>query len=175
MSGQVAGQAEGVVVLAPDAQRQRLHAAFQQIASMRIERSTHVVDDVAHRIDALLRTGDDTGDDVAVAVQVFRRAVHDDVDADRCRTEVHRARERVVDDGDEPVGACEAHGRFQVQDVHHRVGDRFEVEDLGLGPQSGFPGRGAAAVHWGVRQAQVRHVVLEPAWAPPYSDSWARM
>ena len=80
-------------------------------------------------LDVLVAGGDDdAADAVAVAVEVFRGAVHDQVGAELDRPLQARARERVVDDEPGAVPMREIGCRRQVRDPHDRVARRFDEQ-----------------------------------------------
>ena len=126
-------------VLVPHAQRERLDPAVQEEAGVRVERPSEVVQLVPHLLDQGRRPGDRARDDVGVAVQVLGAAVEDQVDADGRGPEVHRARERVVDQGHEPVRLGELRDRGNVGDLNERVRDRLDVDRLRFLAQLGLP------------------------------------
>ena len=80
-----------------DAQRQRLQPAAERVGRVRIHHRADQPARLLDRRDQRLRAGDHAAGDVAVAVQVFRRALHRQIDAERQRLLVDRAGERVVD------------------------------------------------------------------------------
>ena len=71
---------------------------------------------------------------VAVPVQVFRRALHREIDAHGERLLVDRSGKRVVDARDDIRGAARRGDRLDVHAAQRRVDGRFEPHQLGLGP-----------------------------------------
>ena len=103
------GEAVLVVPLHPE--RQRLGAAQHQ---PRVERAEDRALGVLHELQPLdvvvPRRDDDAADAVAVAVEILRRAVHDQVGAEFDRPLDVRAGERVVDDEPQVVAVRERGG-----------------------------------------------------------------
>ena len=71
--------------------------------------------------------------DVAVAVEVLRGAVHDEVDAKRQRLLIDRARERVVDDRCHTIRAARRGHRRDIDAAQRRVDGRLEPHHPGRG------------------------------------------
>src|SRR5688572_20279214 len=86
------------------AQYQCFQAAIEQKTGMRIQRAAKMIEPVRDPVDPRLRSDDGAGDDIAVAVQVFRAAMQHEIEASFQRTEVDRRREGVVDQRDETMG-----------------------------------------------------------------------
>ena len=96
---------------------------------------------VAHR-------DDDAADAVAVAVQVLRRAVHDEVGAELDRPLQARARERVVDDQPDVVTRARASAAARRSVMrHHRVGRRLDEEQPRLRRDRPLDGVEVRGVH----------------------------
>ena len=86
---------------------ERLRAAQHEPRIERAEdRAGGVLDELQPLDVVVAHRDDDAADAVAVAVQVLRRAVDDQVGAERDRPLHARARERVVDDEPRAVRAC---------------------------------------------------------------------
>ena len=68
---------------------------------------------------------DGAADEVAVARDILRRRMDDDVRAPLDRAAKRRRRECVVDDERHPLAAGDARKRLQRRDVHHRIADDF--------------------------------------------------
>ena len=82
-----------------NARMQRAHAAQREVAVERRAGDAETVRPPRELVGQRPLSGDHrAADDVAVAVQVFRRRVHDDVRAERDRLLQRRRQERVVDD-----------------------------------------------------------------------------
>ncbi len=150
---------QGGLVLTEDAQRQRLEAAVEQEAGVRVERAAEVVEQLADALHECPAAGHDPGGEVAVAVEVLRRAVQREVEAELSGPEVDGARERVVDHRDEAVLPGEGDDRLQVRDLHERVGDGLDVDGPGVGAQLRPPVGGVLAVDEGVVDAQAGQLV----------------
>ena len=88
--GQRPRHAQGACRLALHAQYQRLHAAFEQEGGVRVERTAHMIEHVQNALHMGARAGDRARDDVAMAVQILRRAVNDDIDAEVRGPEIDR-------------------------------------------------------------------------------------
>ena len=120
----------GVVRLHPD--RQRLGPAQHQ---ERVERAQDRALRVLHEpqpLDVLVTHGDDdAADAVAVAVEVFRRAVRDQVGAELDRPLDVRAGERVVDDQLGVMAMGEVGRGAEIRQPHHRIGRRLDEQHLG--------------------------------------------
>ena len=105
-------QRQAVGVVLRHAQRQRLGAAQHQPRVERAEDRARGVLDEPQPLDVVVARGDDdAADAVAVAVQVLRRAVDDEVGAELERPLQVRARERVVDDEPGAVPVRQVGGR----------------------------------------------------------------
>ena len=80
-----------------------------------------------------IRAGGDDGaeEHVAVAGEVLRHRVHDDVGAVLERALEQRGREGVVDDREDPALAGRREQRGQVGDLEQGVGRRLEPEQVG--------------------------------------------
>ena len=90
----------GALVLPRDAQRERLHPAGQRVRGGGLEHAAEQLAAPAASVSISARRAHQrAGRDIAVAVEVFRGRVHDEVDAERRRLLIDRARKRVVDDG----------------------------------------------------------------------------
>ncbi len=112
---------------------QRLQAAQREKA---VERAADAADRVLQEPDLvgqLFGRGDrDAADHVGVAVQILRRRVHDDVGAELERPLHPRARERVVDDREDPALAREFRDVRDVDEPQRRIRRRFDPDQLRL-------------------------------------------
>jgi hypothetical protein len=91
------------------ADRQRAHAADQQPGVERRQLAAEI--GIGFGLDArdhLLRAGDDAGHDVAVAAEIFRGRMDDEIDAERQRPLEERACPAVVDHRDDAVRLASA-------------------------------------------------------------------
>ena len=78
---------------------------------------------------------DGAADRGAVAVQVLRSGVRDDVGAELDGAAVHRRGERVVHDEGHPVGVGDAGEPLDVQHPDARIGQRLAEKQLGVRPE----------------------------------------
>ncbi len=159
MALQGARQAQRRLVLPLHAHLERLQAAVQQEAGMRIERPAQVIQLALDRAHEVLAPDHGAADDVGMAVEVLRAAVQAQVEAALERAEVHRAREGVVDDGDEPAPPAEAHDLLEVRESEQGIAQTLHVEGLGVGPQGRRPGPRLAAVDEGAGDPEGRQVL----------------
>ena len=74
------------------------------------------------------RRDDDAADAVAVAVQVLRGAVRDEVGAELDRALQARAGKGVVDDEPQAASVRQIRGGAQIGEPHHRVAGRFDEQ-----------------------------------------------
>jgi hypothetical protein len=102
------------------AERERLEAPLEEETRVGIERAAEVIELVLDLLDELAPADDDARDDVAVAVEVLRGAVEDEVEAALDRADVDGAREGTVDDRDEPMRAAERGRGVEVGDGDER-------------------------------------------------------
>ncbi len=80
-------------------------------------------------LDVLVARGDDdAADRVAVAVEVFRRAVHDQIGAELDRPLQAGTGEGVVDDHERAVLVRRCRDRGDVREPQHRIGGRLEKD-----------------------------------------------
>ena len=94
MRGEKRGEAHGVLVLARDAQRQRLDAADQQVGGERIGDRAGDALQIADGADQVGAAEDGAGEQVVVAAEVLGGGVDDEIDAELDRTLVDRASRR---------------------------------------------------------------------------------
>jgi hypothetical protein len=94
MPGEEAGQRHGVLVLRPDPQRERLDAAGEQEAGVRVQAGAVVVERQADAVDELRPAHHAAAHEIGVAAEVLGGAVEAQVEAGRQRPEVHRGRRR---------------------------------------------------------------------------------
>ena len=85
------------------ADRERLQPAMQQKACVRIEARAKMVLGMRDAFDQVGATDHGAGDDVGMPVKILGAAMKGEVEADFGGTKIDRARERVVDDRDQPV------------------------------------------------------------------------
>src|SRR5207249_11728475 len=122
----------GVVLF--DSDGECFDAAVEEEGSVGVEAAAQMVEPVGYLLDQFGRAYYGAGDDVRVAVEIFRGAVQGEVEAVLRRTIVDGAGEGVVNDADEVVGSGERDDSVQVRNPHQRVGDCFDVDGLGCQP-----------------------------------------
>src|SRR6266478_956908 len=83
---------------------------------------------------------------VRVPVQVLRATVQRNIEAPLGGSEVDRARERVVDERDQPVFFRERGGCFEVAHLQRRVRHCFDIDRFCVRSQLAFPGIGIVTV-----------------------------
>ena len=111
----------------------------------------------------LPRQDDGASDAVGVAVEIFGRAVHDDVGPEVERSLQAGRQEGVVDHAHEPARAAERRDLRDVREDHHRVGRRLHVHHAGV-----LPDRLLDGVHpGGVDIGEGESVILEDAGEQP--------
>ena len=136
------GDLHGVLRLALDTDAERLDAAQQQPRVNRREVRPLRLDvelEVLAVVGVSVGNGDDARDDVVVAADVLRRAVDDDVGAERQGFLEVRREEGVVDGEQGAVLVGELGERADVADEHHRVRRRLDEDHLRL--RADFRGR----------------------------------
>ena len=74
---------------------------------MRIHATAEMIHAVCDALYPVCAAGDGAADDVRVTVQILRRAMKYEVEAQLDGTEIHGRRERIVDDGQEPMLAAQ--------------------------------------------------------------------
>ena len=116
-------------VMPRDAQRQRLQSAPERVRGRRIHDRAEQPPRLRDRIDEPAGPGDRAACHVAMAVQVFRRALHREVDAECQRLLVDRARERTVDDRQHTTRLADARDARNVHAAQRRVDRRLEPDD----------------------------------------------
>ena len=106
---------------------------------------------------------DHAADAVAVAVQVFRRRVHDDVGAEFERALEVRAHERIIDDEADAAAPGDLGDGGDIDQRHHGIGRRFDEDHAGLGARRVFDVLRLARVHVAELEAELaEHLVEEP-------------
>ena len=155
------GDLERALVLGRDPQRERLDAALQQEARVRVGAAAQVDQLVPHLLDQGRAADHAAGHQVRVAVQVLGRAVDHEVEAQLQRPQVDRCREGVVDDAGEAVGPREPHDALEIRHLDPRVRHGLDVDRLRLRPQRGVPAVGARRVDEGVREPEILQVVRD--------------
>ena len=110
--------------------RKRLQPAQHE---PRVERAGHGAERLLQEVEALgervVVRRDEAADDVAVAAEVLRRRVDDDVGAEVERLLQVRRRERVVDDEQRADGVRRVGGLADVDDVQQRVRRRLDPDE----------------------------------------------
>mmetsp|Transcript_130 Transcript_130/g.441 ORF Transcript_130/g.441 Transcript_130/m.441 type:complete len:353 (+) Transcript_130:554-1612(+) len=91
-----ARNAQRVVILPRDANAERLHAADQHVACVRVNHATQNVVKLPNLLDVLRLAGDAPGENVVVSREVLRRGVDDEVRAKRDGAHVARRAECAV-------------------------------------------------------------------------------
>ena len=119
----------GVRAVAVHPHGERLDAAQHEVA---VERRGHRAGRVLGEAQALgervVVDGDEAADDVAVAAEVLRGRVHDDVGAERQRLLQVRRGERVVDDDERAVLVGDGGDGLDVDAREQRVGRRLQPD-----------------------------------------------
>ena len=125
------------------AQSQCLHAAGDEEGIKRAEDGTgHILNaKEADVVDIFLRACDEAGNDVTMAVEVFRSRMDDDVGTEgQGLLDVGRA-ERVIDDDlDIATGMGNLADAFNIGNLQRRVGRRFQIDDACIRFDSLFHG-----------------------------------
>ena len=120
------GHGTGVLTLHPHGQR--LQPAPEQIRRLRVhdraDAPPHLFDSIDHR----RRSDEHTGGDVGVAVEVLRRAVHHEIDAERQRLLIDGTGEGVVDHRGDAVRAARTRHRGDVDAAQRRIDRRLEPD-----------------------------------------------
>ncbi len=130
-----AGDFERVRAVALHAQGERLESAQRQKA---IERPGYRADRVLQKRDAVaeflvaLADHRDAGDEIGVAVEIFRRRMNDDIEAQFERALNPRARERVVRHRERTVFVREARDDFEIGEFEQRIARRFDPHHFRL-------------------------------------------
>ena len=117
-----------VLVVARDAQGERLQAASEEKRRERVERCSDVPFCV-NTGEEVGRADDRARDQVGVAAEVLRRAVNDQVRPERERILVDGRRERVVDDEDRSAGVAGLSPTREVVHVEQGVRGTLEPGD----------------------------------------------
>jgi hypothetical protein len=156
------GQGLPVRAVLPHAQGEGLGAAQDE---PRVERAEDRAGRVLHEpqpLDVLVaRRHDHAAHAVRVPVQVLRRAVDDEVGAEREGALQRRAREGVVHDEAHAARARDLGGAGDVGHAEHRVGRCLDEDHLRLGAQRLDEAVGHGRVHPAERQAVARQDALE--------------
>ena len=95
----------------------------------------------------LIGARDDPRDDVAMAVQVFRRRMDDDVGAVLERPEIHGRRERRIHDQRESFFLAERGDRLEIDDAHQRIGRCLEKDGARRLAHRALPGARLRGIH----------------------------
>src|SRR5690606_18349400 len=146
MSLEKASQRQRVVVLSSYAQRQCLEPAPQQKAGFRVRAASQNVEPLLDCTDALLRADYGPRTHVGVSVQILRRAVHHDVEADLERAKIHGSGEGIVDDRHEPVLLGERSDAAVIGYLQYRIADRFDIDRARVRLDGSAPAVGVAYV-----------------------------
>ena len=119
----------------------------------RLERTEGRPEHLVHEPNAIeqtsLRCDDGSRDHVAVAPEVFCRAVQHAVDPELDRPLVHRRSEGVVGEGGGAHGLGRRHGLGEVRDHHRRIRRGLNVDQTGVGTDRLFPRPASARIHEG--------------------------
>ena len=122
---------ERVGVVPVDADRQRLEAASQGVGGLWVEHGAHESARPPYPLEQGRATGQRASRDVMMAVQILRRAVHAQVDAQGDRRLIEWARERAVDDRRDTSRPARRRDGRDVQTSQRRVDRRLEPDDAG--------------------------------------------
>ncbi len=141
-------------------ERQRPDAAQDEERGERAGRLAERVHLLADRVQERLGARDHAAHRVAVAGEVLRGGVEDEVRAVLEGPEQRRAEERVVRDDQEAVAVRQLGERRQVRHPEARVRRRLHEQDLRLGADRGLDGGEVAHVGGRHRDAAPRQVVL---------------
>src|SRR5262245_10066794 len=95
---------------------------------MRIERSAKMIEPALDSVHELTAADDGAGNDIGMSVEVFRTAVQREVYSRFCRTEVDRARKRVVDHGNQSIRFRKLNEGPNIRNVKQRVRHCFEID-----------------------------------------------
>ena len=145
--------------MARHAHGQRLHPARQRVGRRRLEDAPEQLPRRLQPVDERRAAGERAGGDVAVAVQVLRRRVHDEIDAESERLLIDRARERVVDHRDHAVRATGVGDAADVHAAERRIDRRLEPEHLRLLRQHGLRLREIGEADEARRDARARQEI----------------
>ena len=144
-----AGHAECRLVLPLHANLERLHAADEVVGGGGVEGAAGRLPNRRHGLHERPAAGDGPPEVVAVAVQVLGGAVHDQVDAQLQRPQVHGGREGGVEDREDAPPAAGRGHRRHVDHAQRGIGGGLEVERAGVpgrrghGPGEALEGDGA--------------------------------
>ncbi len=120
-----------VLLVRAHARRERAQAAQRQEAVERRAGEAEAVRPPGETLDdGRVFRDDRAADDVAVAVDVLRRRMHDDVGAERERPLQHRRQERVVDDAARADRVRGLRDVADVGDAQQRVRWRLDPDDI---------------------------------------------
>lgn len=127
------GERHRALLMSFHSRAERLDAAEYQPGVERRTAKAQRVDDVADFFGVFLLLGDHTAaDDVGVSVQILRRGMDDDIDAQFEGTLQVRGQERVVRDRDRSTGLGHFADRRDVDDVEQWVAGGFDPDTLGV-------------------------------------------
>ena len=143
---QPAGDPERGLVLLPDAQRERLHAADEQVGGHRVERRAGDLAEVEDLRDECRIARDDAAEGIRVAAEELRGAVEDEIGPEGERALVDGRGKGVVDDDDGPGGMARGGQPLDVQHLERGVGGRLQVEQPGAARDGGLDGVVVAGV-----------------------------
>src|SRR5262249_17313062 len=117
MTAQEAGDGHRARVLETHAQDQRLEASVQQKSRVRIERAAEMVELLFDLRNERCLADDGSPDDVGMPVEIFGGAVDREVKTVFGRPKVDRAREGIVDRGDESSLLGESRDSLELTDI----------------------------------------------------------
>ena len=167
MRGQKLREREAIGVVLRHAERKGLGAPQDQPRVHRAENRARGVLHELQPLDVVVAVGDDDpADAVAVAVEVFRRAVRDEIGAKLERPLDVGARERVVDDQPGLMPMSEIGGGAEVGDPHDRVARRLDEEQSGRGSEGSLDRVEIGGIHVAERQLIARQDLVEEPERP---------
>src|SRR5438477_10884996 len=107
---------------------------MQQETGVWVERAAEMVELVLHGLDAFRAPHARAGNQVAVTVEVLRRAVQRQIEPACQWLETDGRSEGVVDERHQPMLARERRRGFEVRDLQERVCERLEVDRFRIAP-----------------------------------------
>ena len=143
------GEQQRIAAVALHTQRQGTNTAQRQEAAERIENAANRVLQIAQlfRQRGVVADHRQPGDHIGVAVEVFGRRVHHDIEAQLQRTMDSRRGEGVVGDADNIVPPGNGGDSAEVCQLKQRVGRRFDPDHARIGPNGRFDGRQIVGLH----------------------------
>ena len=129
-----------ILALAADAQVERFQALEHHPGIERAQCRAGVAGERQQGVgDEILGTAHRTCEHAALTVHHLGGAVGDDIRAEIHRPLQHVGGKGIVDDAGDAARAGDIAHRLHVDDVHRRVGGRFEEEHLGVGADRRLP------------------------------------